>query len=443
MLAAYAAAMSGATTLLIDKNGFVGGTNTAAGVCGIGGWQYDLDGSPLIAGLSMQVMKGIADRGGADPKQVARLSHPREEGPDYRDGGLGCYWIGTNPEYVKVAMEEMLLNAGVELLYHTVLSDPIMDNNSVLGVFIQNKSGYQAVLADVTIDCTGDGDIAARAGADFSIGRPEDNAFQPMSTIYWIANAKSPQLNYNIEHPDSEPDPLLSNRCKGAIELARRRGDITHNPNDVMCSADPVDKDSPDAVRRVNFTRVQKHSAIDADELTRAEIQGRKQVLEAVTFQRNYIPGCENAFLVATSSHIGIRESRRIRGDYTLTSEDVLNGAAFDDTIMRGIYLLDIHNPTEAGKPSTLRMLDQPYSIPYRCLVPKYISQLLVAGRCISGDHIALASYRVQSHCMALGEAAGVAAALCCKHNVEPRLLDIQKLQHALRANGSNVGDCS
>ncbi|MFW5750699.1 MAG: FAD-dependent oxidoreductase, partial [Planctomycetota bacterium] len=154
-----------------------------------------------------------------------------------------------------------------------------------------------------------------------------------------------------------------------------------------------------------------------------------------------YIPGHELAYLINPAAHIGIRESRRIRGDYRLTGDDVRGGAHFDDAIARGIYLLDIHNPAEIARPSALILLDQPYSIPYRCLLPVGIDGLLVAGRCISGDHIALASYRVQSHAMAIGQAAGTAAALSVHQRCSPRRLDIHLLRDSLRAAGANVGD--
>ncbi len=440
ILAAYAATRAGARTMLVERHGFLGGVNTAACVNGMGGWQYDLDGRPLLAGLTMEIMRGIAAVGGVDPEQVQRLSQPRENGPDYRDGGLGCYWIGTHAEYVKAATEEMLEKAGTKLIYHALACTPILEGESVRGVFVESKSGREAILADIVVDCTGDGDIAARAGADFALGRPGDKATQPMSTIYFVGNSKVAALNYNLTEEEDKADPLVRNRYEGAIRLARERGDITLNPNDVFCSADSVDKRHPDAVRQVNFTRIQKRSSIDALDLTQAEIEGRRQVFEAIKFQRKYMPGCEDAFLISTPAQIGIRESRRILGNYVLTGDDVLNGADFDDTVMRGIYLMDIHNPSEIGKPSVLKMLDQPYSIPYRCLVPHEVNGLLVAGRCISGDHTALASYRIQSHCMALGEAAGTAAALCSETDTEPRALDIGQLRQALLNNGVNLG---
>ncbi len=437
--AALAAARGGASVALVEWHGFLGGTNTAARVNGVGGWQYDLDGAPLIRGLPMAIMQRLADIGGADPKQVAQHSAPREGGPDYRDGGLGCYWIQSHPEYMKIALDQMLTEAGVSLLYHAMAARPILEDNTVRGAFVESKSGRQAILAKVVIDCTGDGDIAARAGAPFEVGRPEDGACQPMSTIFTAARADVSGLSYRHDGEGAEPDPLVRNRYEGAIAEARRRGLIQLNPNDLFCSATPTNGDDL-TVREVNFTRIQGLSAVDADTLTQAEILGRRQVLEAIAFMRESVRGCKEAYLVSIAPQIGVRESRRILGEYVLTGADVLAGADFGDTVARGIYLLDIHNPTEVGRPSVLRLLEKPYSIPYRCLVPQRIEGLLVAGRCISGDHVALASYRIQSHCMALGQAAGTAAALAAAGGVTPRALDAELLCKTLREQGANVG---
>lgn len=437
--AALAAARAGATVALVEQHGFPGGVNTASGVNGVGGWQYDLDNTPLIRGLPLEIMRAVARAGGGNIENVERLSRPRPGGPDYRDGGLGCYWLQTNPEAVKIVLDDLLEQAGVRLFYHASAVRPISEGHRVAGVFMESKSGREALRARVVVDCTGDGDIAARAGAEFSIGRPEDGACQPMTTMYVAGNAQVSGLHYRTDQPDPETDPLVRNRYEGAVRLARERGEIRLNPNDLFCAAPRLDPNLPD-LRSVNFTRVQRHSAIDVEELTRAEILGRRQVREAIGFMRKYMRGCANTGLAFTFPQIGIRESRRILGDYVLTGNDVRGATRFADEIARGIYLLDIHNPAEIGKPSQLVMLDAPYSIPFRCLLPRGIENLLVAGRCISGDHIALASYRVQSHCMALGQAAGTAAALAAKQHCSPRALNTGKLRAALRESGANVG---
>jgi hypothetical protein len=257
--------------------------------------------------------------------------------------------------------------------------------------------------------------------------------------IFTVANTDNIYLNYNQNDPETQIDPLARGRYRGAVKLAREKGEILYNTNDIFCAATPIDYKFT-SVKSVNFTRVQKLSAIDADELTQAEILGRKQVLEGIKFMRRYINGCSDASLVSIPPAIGIRESRRIIGDYILTKDDIKSGKRFDDVIMRGIYLMDIHNPTEIGKPSVLELLDQPYDIPYRCLLPKNIENLLVAGRCISGSAEAMSSYRIQSHCMALGEAAGTAAATAIENSCDLRGISIKALQKKLIENGVNLG---
>lgn len=436
-VAALAAAGEGATVAVVEQHGFLGGANTAAQVNGVGGWQYDLDGQPLIAGLPLALMQRVTELGG-DSGSVARLRQPVAR-PDYGDGGLGCFWIRTNPEATKLALDRLLREAGVYVLLHTGAVQPLLDGRRVGGVFIESKEGREVILAKVVVDCTGDGDIAARAGAPFAIGRPEDGACQPMSLIYTVGAAPVPPLWYGDPERDPETDPLRRHRCRGAIAQARARGEFTRNPNDLFCAATPLDDADPQ-VRAVNFTRVQRRQAILADDLSAAEVEGREQVAEAVAFMRRYLPGCERAFLVSTAPQIGIRESRRILGEHVLTGAEVQQAADSPDVIARGIYLLDIHHPTAVGQPSTLTLLEAPYSLPYRCLVPRDVDGLLVAGRCISGDHVALASFRVQSHAMALGQAAGTAAALAARRGETPRGLDVALLQQRLLAAGANLG---
>jgi hypothetical protein len=435
--AALAAARMRKHVLLVERYGFLGGMATAAGVNGLGGWHYDTDGRPLIQGIPMEIMQRLAANGGADQKWVQRLNDPEvsREGLPYIFYGIGCYWIHTHPEYMKLTLDDMMAEAGVHLLYHSLAVSPVMDRRTVRGVIVENKSGRKAILAGAVIDCTGDGDIAARAGAEYDQGRPDDGAFQPMSLIFTIGNAEVKKFYESIEKGNN---PLATNRYEGALRLARERGEFAINPNDLICSTIPLSPDRP--VANVNFTRVQKLDATDADDLTRAEILGRKQVFEAIAVMRRYMTGLEDCYLIALPAQIGLRESRRIRGEYVLTGDDIQRGARFPDGIGRGIYLIDIHNPNEVGMPSTLVELDKPYDIPYRCLVPQHVENLLVAGRCISGDHVALSSYREQSHCMVMGEAAGTAAALAVERGQRLGSIDTNALRTRLEMNGANIG---
>lgn len=436
--AALAAARSGAAVMLVEYFGFPGGVPAAAGVNGIGVWNHDLDGRPLIAGIPQEMASRLYLRSGGSSKMLEKVFSPLPERPDYRKI-FGGHWLDVNPEMVKIVLDEMLTEAGVRLMLQTQAVAPVLEGRTVTGIVVESKSGREAILAHCVVDATGDGDIAARAGADFRIGRPGDGLCQPMSQIFLTGNTDYPDLYYGFDDGDPEPDPLIRNRFRRAVAEARTRGIIRENPNDILCAATRL---SPDVrtLRAVNFTRVQKCSAVKSDELTRALLCGRRQVSEALDFIRHYVPGGKNTVLAAIYPQIGIRESRRIIGDYILTGDDVKRGARFPDAVARGIYLLDIHNPDEIGQPSRLIPLDAPYDIPYRSLLPAGLEGILTAGRCISGDAVALSSYRIMSHCMAVGEAAGTAAALSAQRGIAPRTLDASELREELERRGANTG---
>ena len=437
--AALAAAPAGKRVVLVEASGFLGGAVTNAGINGIGGWQHDLDGRPLITGIAQELIVEISRESGSDMEAVNHTFAHRHRKPTYREGGLGCYWLNINPDMMKIVLERKLCATGVKLLYHCSAVYPIMEKDAIRGIYIESKSGREAILAQIVIDCTGDGDIACRAGADFQIGDPETGLCQPGSLLFTAARADVPPLNYSLGAEDESHLPVLErNRYEQAIQLARARGEIRENPNELFCAATPLHPSDP-SIRSVNFTRLQGLDATDVESRTAAEISGRKQVLEALAFMRKYIRGCENAYLVYIQPQAGVRESRRIRGDYILTKEDVLSGTRFDDCICRGIYLLDIHNADGVGK-STLHMLDQPYDIPYRSLLPCGVENLLVAGRCLSGDHTALASYRIISHCLQTGQAAGTAAAEALDAQTSVRNISRTNLKRRLEKAGCNLG---
>ncbi len=437
--AALAAARRGARVALVEHMGFLGGVNTASGVNGIGGWQHDFDGRPLASGIGEEIMRGMAAIGGSDPAVVEDVFRARDERPTYREGGLGCYWIRSNPEYMKLLLDRMLAKAGVRVILHADAVYPIVEGNALRGAYVESKSGRQAVLAKVTVDCTGDGDIAARAGAPYEIGRPEDGFCQPMSMIFTVSGGTPPELFYNPWEDQRHLPPHARNRYEAAVLEARNAGEIVHNPNDIFCAATPVNRAHPETLS-VNFTRIQRLLSTDADQLTRAEMIGREQVHEAVRFMNKYVIGNEQAYLVSVPPYIGVRESRRILGDRSLTAADIKSGARFDDAVARAIYMIDTHNPTAIGEPSHLEYLDQPYDISYGCLLPRGFDNLLVAGRCISGDTIALSSFRILATCYNTGEAAGAAAALAAKAGVTPRALDVSALRGSLAELGAHIG---
>ena len=436
--AALGAAQNGAKVMLVEYYGFLGGIPTAAGINGIGTWFHDRDGRVLIDGIPRKIITAAARKSGRSEPQLAELFTAKKECPDYRSA-FGGHWINVNPEMLKIALDELMAEAGVVLLLQTQVVRPLMNGKCLKGVVVESKSGREAILAKVVIDATGDGDIAARAGAKYAAGRPEDGKCQPMSQLFLLGNANFPDLYYGFDDCDPEPDPLIRNRFREAVRQARRNGTIRENPNDILCAATPLYAADP-LIRTVNFTRIQNCSATQADELSAAFLAGRRQVVEALNFIHRYVPGAGEAELLAIYPAIGVRESRRIIGDYVLSAEDIIAGKDFPDAIARGIYLLDLHNIDEVGAPSRLTRLEQPYSIPYRSLLPEGLDGILTAGRCISGDHLALSSYRIVSHCMATGEAAGTAAALSAAAGIPPRTLCPEQLRQTLAARGANPG---
>ncbi|HEV7663263.1 MAG TPA: FAD-dependent oxidoreductase, partial [Chloroflexota bacterium] len=285
----------------------------------------------------------------------------------------------------------------------------------------------------IVIDCSADADVAFRAGAPTTKGRASDGKMQPMTMFFIIGNIDDEQVEaYMREHPEDE-GKLFHQQ----VEAARLRGEFTI----------PRDKigiyRTPDAgVWRVNTTRVLGMDGTNPDDLTRAEIEGRKQVFALLDFMRRELPGFERVQLRETATQIGVRETRRIVGEYVLTQDDLASGRHFEDVIALGGYPVDIHPVDGAGGgvqsalDSGLHTADV-YEIPYRSLVPLDIDDLLVAGRCLSATHEAAGAVRVMPPCFAMGQAAGTAAALAVERAISPRQIEVRELQAELRKQGA------
>ena len=386
--AAIAAARTGAKTLLIEQYGFLGGMWTAGLV------------NPVF---------DYANKGGIARELVDTLA----ERNAFKMGRRHTF----DPEMMKHVLDEMVLGAGAEALFHSPVAASAVEGKAVCGVIVENKSGRRAVLAKVVVDCTGDGDVAARAGAEFELGRPEDGLVQPVTTMFSLANCR---------FKETKRHELFE-----MMEKARERG-AEYEVSFTGPSLIELPRDG-DAV--VMMTHVRRVNPLDARSLSAAAVKGRKLALEAYEALSKYVPEFEGAALSATAPQIGVRESRRIMGEYRLDLDDILQGRRFPDGVCKVTFGIDIHDPAELGFKKMPSI--KPYQIPYRCLVPKEIDGLLVAGRCISGSHEAHASYRVTGNCMAMGQAAGTAAALSAKDGVRPRDLEIEKLLRALTDAGA------
>lgn len=340
------------------------------------------------------------------------------------------FMVPFDPEIFKLEALEMLDSAGVELLLHCFASGVINDDKELKGVVFESKSGPIVVKAKVIIDCTGDGDVAAFSGAPFEIGRSKDNLVQPMTLMFLMEGF---MLDRFKEYVQAHPNDWHGVQGLAALmQEANRKGELNIPRENILLFGSTRENQV-----LVNSTRILNTLGTDVCDLTRAELEGRRQVAQLVKFFRKYVPGFEKAYVAQSGITACVRESRRIIGEYVLTAKDVLDAHRFNDVIALGSYPIDIHNPL--GKGTILKKIKpgQAYDIPLRCLIPLKVENLLVGGRCISGTHMANASYRTMPICVATGQAAGVCAAIAAKSNLTPRTVKAKDVQKELVRQGA------
>ncbi len=329
-----------------------------------------------------------------------------------------------NEEYMKIVLSRMVREAGADILFHARFLSAECENNKISSIKVVSRGEVLTLEADTYIDCTGDAEVAYRAGFPTRLGRESDNLCQPMTLCFRVAGVDKAKF-WNKDN---------LKLMQQLYREAKLRGEIKNPREDVL-----VFNTTHPNIIHLNTTRVVMHNPTDPIAISEAEEIAREQVYEMFRFLRKYIAGCETATLLSTASHIGIRESRMIDGEYTLTQEDLLSCAKFDDGIAACNYDIDIHNPEGSGTTHYFFKDFTYYTIPYRCLVPKNSANLLVAGRCISSTHEAQASYRVIPYVCVLGEAAGVAAAVAVKDGTTVKDADVAKIQAQLRAQGAFI----
>jgi len=424
IIAALAARRAGADALLIERHGHLGGLLT-------GGFVTKPQ-APVVGGIPEELFERAAKLGGARGNLRYRL----------RDGTHTYFMSPVDPETIKQVALEMMEEAGVKLLLHSLVVGLLTEDNKVNGLLVENKSGRQAILADVMVDASGDADVVHYSGAPHTVGRTADGVTQPMTMMFRMGNvdlrrlvdyAKNNLDDFTFTYfPDTEaPMPVDAQRLNIVLEgfwkLQKKAAEeigyqIPRDGLNVKAGLGTGDV-------FINATRVTNGLSIDAQDLTKAEIGVRRQVHECVDFLVKYVPGFEESYLMDTPSEIGARESRRITGEYTLTIDDIIERKTFDDVVAKGYGVIDIHEPGGTG----LRFdAIEEYQIPYRCLVPQKVDGLLVAGRCISCDHESLGTVRTIPTCMYTGQAAGVAAAVSARHKTLPRNLNVRDIQNSL-----------
>ena len=465
-VAAIAAARNGARVVLVEQRDHLGGTHSGGMVMMIRSMRHMK--APKSA-EHKKVMITSYESSFEDEQLVFSIAQ------EYLDRMLeiGAAWGMTgqatarqlfDPEIAKWVIERMVVEAGVDVWFYAQATDVLVSDHAVRGVVIENLKKRTEIRAQVTIDATGDGNICAAAGASFEFGDPDDGHCQPMTLYFVMGGVKlDDTLAYIRSHPEEfsreyvntvlrlreEGKPITVLPFKAKIKEGLQKGDYPIpyglekvNPDTLTYMARPMFRNGKfryDLISH-NMDMAYNVDATDRKELTKATMGMRDVAVRMAAFYRKYVPGYEDAYLVHTAQVVGVRDSRRIIGDYTLTRDDVLAGKHFPDGIGRYGSVIDVHD--KDGKQSLLLVEvggSGWFHIPYRALLPRGIGNLLVAGRCISTDYVAQGCTRSQAACMMTGQAAGTAAALALKSRVEPRAVNIEQLQSVLASQNQLI----
>ena len=417
--AAVAAGRNGAKTILVERYGCIGGTMSGVPMKWIGGYNPKAHGG---------IIREFIEKTRSDKGIIREFYIPTVNGN----------MVGVYVDFMKKIVQEMLDGAGVELVLHAWCVNVVREENSknLKGVIIESKSGRQALLGKIIIDASGDGDIAAMAGVPYEKGRESDGKTQPM-TAYGphLINVDTEKLfNFLKDYKAKNPDDLMEcdislpdftfGGFSGLLEKAIKEKNIYLDYNSIWLNCNMEQRSV-----NIDGSFVPDVDGTDVFDLTRAETESVRQVSSFENFARTYLPGFENSQRTDRGGFsIGVRETRRIMGKYVITEDDILNGQSFEDGICKNTTAMDVHSPdgTQNWTPAKC------YDIPFRTLVNDKINNLLVAGRCISCTHKALASVRFIPPCMGTGEAAGTAAAMSVENSMPLGMLDINKLREKL-----------
>jgi hypothetical protein len=406
IMAALAAARLGSKVLLIDPSAAPGGTS----IIGLPLAGFHDGVRQVVGGIPAEFMDRLRERGGLW-------------------GEMDQRFIPSDPEMIKMIAIEMLQEAGVELLMHTMVVGAVVKDGQISGVIVEGKGGRRLLRAKLFIDASGDGDVCYYAGVPMM---KEEGELQPPTLMFVVGNIdlerymaaggyKTLLEKYTQISTEEQFRNPRRTELSGGWRLGTRKNELAFN-----------------------VTRILNIDATDPLDLTRAEVEGRHQAWEfLLKFLKPHVAGFEEAFITNTFHRVGIRETRRIVGEYVIHEDDLWNFRKFEDAVCSGCYPIDVHNANNETTlyPPELFYNGNYYTIPYRALVPLGIDNVLVAGRCLSCDHVAFGGLRVIGNTMGMGQAAGTAAALCLQQSVIPRSLDVQLLRSTLELNGAFLGE--
>ena len=424
IMAAKAASLLGEKVTLIERYGFLGGAATMSLVVPL--MTFHAGEKQVIKGLAQDLLDEIAKLEGT----IGHISDPI---------GFAATVTPVETEAYKYAAQEFLLQENVEILYHTEMFLVEHSEEKINSIIVKTRSGFYRIKAKQFIDASGDGELAYLSGNPMDVGRDSDGKTQPMSMMFKIAGIDNQKL---IDYADSNPQQFVLDKNLSSLSQAKRiavsgffeKVAQAQEMNDLNLNRDRVllFELNRRGEALVNMSRVINKNAVNGFDLSEATIEGRRQVYDIIAFFKKYLPGFENVYLQESASQIGVRETRRLKGHYCVEESDVLNGTLFEDTVALCAWPIDIHSPD--GKDMEFREHDNRsyFGIPYRSMLPMKSKNLIVTGRAISASHVAYSSTRISSTCMALGQAAGVAAHLAQKEQVNFDQINVKAMQRIL-----------
>lgn len=401
LCAAVAAAREGAKVALVERYGVVGG-NLTVGYVG-----------PIL---------GMVGRGTMRDELVELLGVPEND-------MIGESGRAHDFEQAKRVLTKFVAHPNIDVYLQTSVYDVVKEGDRLCGLIVATNDGPFALMGKTIVDATGDGIVAYMAGAPTEKGR-DDGLMQPVTLEFTISGVDESRAIICIGDVDDVclGDERFLDFCKRCAE----EGKLPHK-----LAAVRLHPTVRAGERQVNTTQVNGVDMTRVEQIFAAEAELREQIALLERFLRENVPGYENCRCVASGATTGVRETRRVMGDYVITAEEMSEGCRFDDVVVhRAEFIVDIHNPEGAGQAEEHIQYCKPYDLPYRCFTPRDVEGLYVAGRCISGTHRAHASYRVMSICMAMGEAVGIAAAMCAERGCTPRMLDVKALQNRMTERG-------